>query len=124
MLQGGWCGCRKIEDRGVMHSLYPLRFKEIFKEKIWGGRNLADLFGKALPPGELIGESWEVSDREGDQSVVAAGPLEGATLHELVTRYGDRLVGTCPLAKTRFPFLKKRYFWVSPWRKMSCPLLF
>ena len=90
-----------------MDSLYPLKFKGIFKEKIWGGRNLADLFDKQLPPGALIGESWEVSDREGDQSVVAEGPLEGVTLHELVARYGARLVGTCPLAKGRFPLLFK-----------------
>ena len=91
----------------MMDSLYPLRFSEIFKEKIWGGRNLADLFDKQLPPGASVGESWELSDREGDQSVVAEGPLKGVTLHELVTRYGDRLVGTCPLAKGRFPLLFK-----------------
>jgi len=90
-----------------MDSLYPLRFGEIFKEKIWGGRNLADLFNKRLPPGALIGESWEVSDREDDQSVVAEGPLNGVTLHELVTRFGDRLVGNCTLAKGRFPLLFK-----------------
>jgi mannose-6-phosphate isomerase len=90
-----------------MDSLYPLKFNGIFKEKIWGGRNLADLFDKRLPPGALVGESWEVSDREGDQSVVAEGPLEGVTLHELVTRYGDRLVGNCPLANGRFPLLFK-----------------
>jgi mannose-6-phosphate isomerase len=90
-----------------MDSLYPLRLTEIFKEKIWGGRNIADLFNKPLPPAALIGESWEVSDRENDQSVVAEGPLKGVSLHELVTRYGDRLVGTCPLAKGRFPLLFK-----------------
>ncbi len=90
-----------------MEALCPLRFREIFKEKIWGGRNLADLFNKRLPPGALIGESWEVSDRDDDQSVVAEGPLKSVTLHELVTRYGDRLVGTCTLARSRFPLLFK-----------------
>ena len=90
-----------------MVPLYPLRFEEILKDKIWGGRNLGDLLGKQLPTDALIGESWEVSDREGDQSVVADGPLKGATLHELVAQYGERLVGKCALAKGRFPLLFK-----------------
>jgi mannose-6-phosphate isomerase len=88
-------------------SLYPLRFEDTLKEKIWGGRKLADLFGKPVPQDARIGESWEISDRDGDQSVVAEGPLKGATLGELVERYGERLVGKCPLAKGRFPLLFK-----------------
>ncbi len=90
-----------------MVPLYPLRLREILKEKIWGGRKLADLFGKSLPPDTLIGESWEVSDREGDQTVVADGPLKGATLHELTVQYGERLVGSAALANGRFPLLFK-----------------
>jgi mannose-6-phosphate isomerase len=54
-----------------------------------------------------IGESWEISDREGDQSVVADGPLKGATLHELTVQYGERLIGRAALAKGRFPLLFK-----------------
>jgi len=90
-----------------MVRLYPLRFKEILKEKIWGGRKLAGLFGKPLPPDARIGESWEISDREGNESVVADGPLKGATLHELTVQYGERLVGTAALANGRFPLLFK-----------------
>ena len=29
--------------------LYPLTFEPIFKERIWGGRKLKELYGKALP---------------------------------------------------------------------------
>jgi len=90
-----------------MDSLYPLRFKEILKEKIWGGKNLAELFNKVVARNALVGESWEISDRDGDQSVVAEGALKGASLAELVERYGERLVGKCPLAKGRFPLLLK-----------------
>ena len=32
-------------------------------ERIWGGRKLAELFGKNLPPNKQIGESWEIVDR-------------------------------------------------------------
>jgi len=42
-----------------MPSYYPFLLKPITKAKVWGGRNLERLLGKALPPRELIGESWE-----------------------------------------------------------------
>ena len=40
-------------------ELYPLRFTPIYKERVWGGRRLADVYGRPLPPGARIGESWE-----------------------------------------------------------------
>ena len=67
--------------------LYPLTFHPIFKERIWGGRNLERLYGKALPPGAPIGESWEVSDRPGNESVIANGPLACRNLHWLMENY-------------------------------------
>ena len=68
--------------------LYPLTFHPIFKERVWGGRNLERLYGKALPPGVPIGESWEISDRPGDASVVANGPLAGKDLRWLMLNHG------------------------------------
>jgi len=100
-------GSGNARDYIPMGSLYPLRFEEILQEKIWGGKNLAELFNKVAAPDALVGESWEISDRDGDQSVVAEGALKGFTLAELVERYGERLVGKCPLAKGRFPLLFK-----------------
>lgn len=37
--------------------LGPLVFKEVFKAKPWGGRAMARVSNKRLPPGEPIGES-------------------------------------------------------------------
>jgi len=51
-------------------SLYPLTFHPIYKERVWGGRNLENLYHKRLPPRTPIGESWEISDRPGDVSVI------------------------------------------------------
>lgn len=87
--------------------LYPLRFQPIFKERVWGGRNLERLYGKALPPGVPIGESWEVSDRPNDVSVIANGPLAGHDLHWLVQQYGRELLGQPSLPGNRFPLLIK-----------------
>ena len=39
----------------------PLRFKDLFVERVWGGNGLAQFLGKRIPEGRLIGESWEIS---------------------------------------------------------------
>ena len=75
-------------------------------ERIWGGRKLADLFGKELPAGKRIGESWEIVDRPEAQSIVARGPLKGNTLHELWTEERSSIFGEVHDAP-RFPLLIK-----------------
>ena len=87
--------------------LYPLIFEPIFKERVWGGRKLAELYGKKLPPNVPIGESWEISDRPGDVSRIANGPLAGKDLHWLVENHASELLGTAPLHIGRFPLLIK-----------------
>ena len=47
-------------------SLYPLKFKPAFKEKIWGGKKFASFFGQNLDPKKKYGESWQISDIEDD----------------------------------------------------------
>lgn len=87
--------------------LPPLRFAPVYKERVWGGRALADAFGRTLPPG-LIGESWEVTDRPEGVSRVTGGPLDGVTLRELMERQPRELLGdAAPAAGGRFPLLVK-----------------
>ena len=88
--------------------LYPFTFQSVFKERIWGGRELERLFGKELPPGKVIGESWEVSDRPGDASVIANGPLAGKDLRWLLENHAVEILGGAkPAAAGRFPLLCK-----------------
>jgi mannose-6-phosphate isomerase len=98
--------------------LYPLKFTPRLLEKMWGGRKLHTLLGKTLPPAKNIGESWELYDFPPgvvDKSAawisapVAAGPLAGRTLHELVLEFGRDLVGDIPLVAPhgQFPLLIK-----------------
>jgi mannose-6-phosphate isomerase len=88
--------------------LYPLMFQPRFKERIWGGRSLETLYGKRLPPELLIGESWEIADRPGDESVVANGPLAGRTLRTLMGEHGPDILGAAAAADDgRFPLLCK-----------------
>ena len=86
---------------------YPLRLAEIWKSKIWGGRNLETVLGKRLPEGELVGESWEVSDRPGNVSEVTNGACAGRNLHELVEAWGSALLGRAQPERGRFPLLYK-----------------
>ena len=62
--------------------LYPLRFKEIYKDKIWGGPELAKIMAKK-GAGKKCGESWEIVQRGKETSVVANGPLKGWSLERL-----------------------------------------
>ncbi len=87
--------------------LYPLVFEPIFKERVWGGRKLEKLYGKGIPPGRPIGESWEISDRPSDISVIANGPLKGKDLHWLIENHGTELLGTASPVNGRFPLLIK-----------------
>ena len=84
--------------------LYPLTFHPIFKERVWGGRNLERLYGKRLPPGVPIGESWEISDRPGDVSVISNGPLAGKDLRWLMEHHRRDLLGDAkPASGDRLP---------------------
>ena len=92
-------------------GMLPIRFNAIYQERVWGGRELEHVYGRALPSDDVpYGESWEISDREEGQSVVneQGGEYAGMTLNELwsdeVTRgkvFGDGLKGD------RFPLLVK-----------------
>jgi len=87
--------------------LEPVRFERHPLEKVWGGRTLEQCLGIELPPGK-IGETWEVVDREGENSLVATGGLAGLSLRELMKRHGEDLLGKVPPAKEgRFPWLVK-----------------
>jgi mannose-6-phosphate isomerase len=87
--------------------LYPLTFRPIFKQRVWGGRELERLYHKPLPPGVPIGESWEISDRPDDVSVVANGPLAGKDLRWLMEQHAADLLGDAQPQGGRFPLLVK-----------------
>lgn len=87
--------------------LYPLKFKPLYKDYIWGGRSLEKL-GKKLPEG-LTAESWEVSCHKNGPSIVSNGEYEGADLPSLVSRFGRMLTGSSLDEKdvNKFPLLVK-----------------
>ena len=72
----------------------PIKFKPILKDTLWGGEKLVKFKGISGHDGEQIGESWELSDVAGKESVAANGPYEGRKLNEIVAEMQDSLVGT------------------------------
>lgn len=77
-------------------------------ERVWGGRELKRVYGRALPDDETpFGESWEIVDRDPEQSVVNSGPLTGKTLHELWASHRDEIFGPGLPDSERFPILIK-----------------
>ena len=87
--------------------LYPLTFHPIFKERVWGGQKIRQLYSKPVPQGRRIGESWEISDHGNDVSVIANGPLAGKNLRWLMENHRDELLGTARDQNGRFPLLIK-----------------
>ncbi len=92
-----------------MDELYPLKFKTIFKDKIWGGQKIRTVLGKDFAPLPNCGETWEISGVEGNLSVVAEGALAGKNLKELIQTYQGSLVGEKVYQKfsDEFPLLVK-----------------
>lgn len=95
----------KIIETG---QLYPLKFRPVYMERLWGGDMLSGVLHRELPEHENpIGESWDLADRDEVSSVVFNGALAGATLHELVVAYRASLLGTRAAGAERFPLIVK-----------------
>ena len=89
-------------------ELYLLKFDPILKEKIWGGQKLKQLFHKNSTSSQT-GESWEISDVEGNDSIISNGQYKGESLKWLLEKFGSKLVGKKVFENfgTKFPLLIK-----------------
>lgn len=89
-------------------ELYPLIFKPILKDKIWGGTKLKTNLGKNIPT-QTTGESWELSAVEGDVSIIKDGVYENKPLNELLEQFPQEILGNKVHEQfgTQFPLLFK-----------------
>lgn len=93
----------------MKEKIYPLTFSPVFRNYVWGGRNLETKLGRDLPPGK-VAESWEISGHPSSPTKVDNGPLAGRTLPEVLNLLGQDLVGNRSrkmLARDKFPLLVK-----------------
>ncbi|GHV57575.1 mannose-6-phosphate isomerase [Bacteroidia bacterium] len=88
--------------------MYPLKFHPILKPILWGGEDICK-FKNIQPRQSGIGESWELSGIAGNISVVNNGDLKGKNLSELMTTYGEKLLGKPAVERfgNTFPLLIK-----------------
>ncbi|MCK5823379.1 MAG: class I mannose-6-phosphate isomerase [Bacteroidales bacterium] len=90
-------------------NLYPLKFKPILKEKIWGGTKIKTFLNKNISNIDNCGESWEVSGVHENISVVENGFLKNNNLQEIIEVYMGDIVGDAVYEKfgDEFPLLIK-----------------
>ena len=88
--------------------LYPFKFQPILKDKIWGGQKLQKILKKPTTSAEA-GESWEISDVQGDTSIVSNGTMAGTSLKSLMELHTTELLGHKNFQQfgTKFPLLIK-----------------
>ena len=83
------------------------KFEPIYKERIWGGSKIKDFLQREIPLGNHVGESWEIVDREKDNSVIANSNFKGKTLAEMLESQGKNIMGPQWETGSRFPLLVK-----------------
>lgn len=88
--------------------MYPLKFEPIYKNKIWGGRNLKRIFNKNIHE-ESVGESWEIASHENGESIIKNGTYKSMTIQELVTEQDQKVLGEKAVDEyhKKFPLLIK-----------------
>jgi len=88
---------------------YPLKFKTIYKDKIWGGNKIKKLLNKDYGDLPKCGETWELSAVPGDISVVSNGLWRGQDFKSLLVQHGAAIMGVKLYEKfgTDFPLLIK-----------------
>ncbi|MCE5221720.1 MAG: class I mannose-6-phosphate isomerase [Clostridium sp.] len=84
--------------------MYPIKFENIYYERIWGGKDL-EKFRDNVPDG-VIGESWDIACHKNGIGKVKNGKLKGKTFYEIIKLYGEKLLGT-KIDTKEFPLLIK-----------------
>jgi len=86
----------------------PISFQPIYKERVWGGRQLESIYDRQLPDAHTpYGESWDLTDRGPDQSIVNGGRFHGLTLNTLWNEYREEIFGPNLPDADKFPLLIK-----------------
>jgi mannose-6-phosphate isomerase len=91
----------------MVPGVEPIVFEPLYMQRVWGGRELERQYGRHLPDDAPYGESWELVDREKEQSVVKGGSYAGKSLHELWMGSREEVFGAGLPESDRFPLLIK-----------------
>lgn len=68
--------------------MYPLKFENLYYEKIWGGRDLEKLRDNL--PYRKIGKGWDVACHDHGMSIVANGEYKGLRMYKVIELEGKK----------------------------------
>lgn len=86
--------------------MYPLKLKPAFKDYLWGGTKLRDVYGKDCDF-DKVAESWELSCHKDGNSVIDNGEAKGMTLADYIEKEGKQILGRNCERFENFPVLIK-----------------
>lgn len=89
--------------------MQSIKFRPILKETIWGGDKIPHIRHISGLENKHIGESWEISGLEDNESVVNGGVYDGTSLSRLIDTLKGKLIGEENYRRfgNRFPLLIK-----------------
>jgi mannose-6-phosphate isomerase len=92
-----------------MFSLYPMKFKPVLKEKIWGGQRIKTQYSVYDNDIASCGEAWLISGITDSETEVMNGYFEGNTVREMAEIFMDDFLGEKIYEKhgDEFPLLFK-----------------
>lgn len=96
-----------VKDNVQDKNEYLVKLKPVFKDNLWGGTKIRDVFGKDVGNLEIIAESWELSAHPDGESRVENGEFAGCTLSEYINRIGKDRLGWKAYNYERFPLMIK-----------------
>ncbi len=87
---------------------YPIKFRPILKDKVWGGEKLKTRFNKSTNSNR-VGESWEISGVKDNVSEAVNGIYKGMSLSEIQSKFKSDFIGAenYNRFKNEFPLLIK-----------------
>jgi mannose-6-phosphate isomerase len=84
------------------------KFEPLYKTRPWGGTRIRKQFNRKIKiESSRIGESWEIVDRQKNQSVVSLGKYKGQSLRKIISNDCNSIMGPNWNPKIPFPILVK-----------------
>ncbi len=83
------------------------KFEPQYMQRVWGGTSLETALDRNLGNQKNIGESWEIVDREENQSTLLKPKYQEMNLRKLLAKKGTLIMGPNWHHEKRFPLLVK-----------------
>lgn len=97
---------KNSKDSTTKHD-YLVKLLPAFKDNMWGGTKIRDVFGKDVGDMDVIAESWELSAHPAGESKIANGRYAGKTLTQYIDSIGKDKLGWKAQSYDRFPLMIK-----------------